>query len=82
MRNRAAARRGKQRLFGLDLDQKKRKVKDEVDDAPSSSAASSSSGVAGIKPDDGLAWDLGNDKLLRVKTFKGKTYVDIREFCE
>lgn len=28
MRNRAAARRGKQRLFGLDLDQKKRKVKD------------------------------------------------------
>jgi len=58
---------------------KKRKAKDS--DAPGSSAASPSCGLVGIQTDDGLAWELGNDKLLRVKTFKGKTYVDIREFC-
>mmetsp|Transcript_10408 Transcript_10408/g.12644 ORF Transcript_10408/g.12644 Transcript_10408/m.12644 type:complete len:112 (+) Transcript_10408:74-409(+) len=39
-------------------------------------------GKEGVKTDDGIAWDLGGDKFLRVKEFKGKTFVDIREFYE
>lgn len=31
------------------------------------SSSSESSGVPGVKTTDGLAWDLGNDKFLRVK---------------
>lgn len=53
---------------------KKRKAEEE--------ATSSASGVPGIETTDGIAWDLGGDKLLRVKTFKGRTLVDIREFYE
>jgi|TARA_B100000513_G_scaffold182327_1_gene101773 hypothetical protein len=65
---------------------KKRKVKDEegADDVASSSSSSSSSdgGVPGVLTDDGIAWSLGSNKMLRVKEFKGKTYIDIREFYE
>jgi hypothetical protein len=41
-----------------------------------------SSSSSGVLTDDGIAWDLGSNKMLRVKTYKGKVLVDIREFCE
>lgn len=56
---------------------KKRKA-----EAPGEEEPAVDQGVPGIPTDDGVAWDLGGNKLLRVKTFKGNTYVDIREFYE
>mmetsp|Transcript_29561 Transcript_29561/g.86234 ORF Transcript_29561/g.86234 Transcript_29561/m.86234 type:complete len:126 (-) Transcript_29561:652-1029(-) len=38
--------------------------------------------VKGVKTTDGVAWELGNNRLLRVKTYRGRVLVDIREFYE
>jgi len=38
--------------------------------------------VQGVKTDDGVCWELGNNRLLRVKNFKGRVLVDVREFYE
>jgi hypothetical protein len=56
---------------------KKRKAEEGAEELEGDSAA-----LDGVQTDDGLAWDLGGNKFLRVKNFKGKTYVDIREFCK
>ena len=73
----------------MDLDDattsKKRKVKKEEDceeDVNAAASATPSLGVNGVPTDDGIAWSLGANKMLRVKQFKGKTYIDIREFYE
>jgi hypothetical protein len=55
---------------------KKRKAEEGAEELEGDSA------LDGVQTDDGLAWDLGGNKFLRVKNFKGKTYVDIREFCK
>jgi hypothetical protein len=64
---------------------KKRKSGEESGEASSSAdggCGEVSSSVDGVQTEDGLAWDLGGSKVLRVKDFKGKTYVDIREYYE
>lgn len=45
-------------------------------------SASAEEVVQGVETDDGVAFELGNKKLLRVKDYKGRTLIDIREFYE
>ncbi len=61
---------------------KKEEEKDGEEDVNAAASATPSLGVNGVPTDDGIAWSLGANKMLRVKQFKGKTYIDIREFYE
>ena len=54
------------------------KPKKSKSDKPSSSSAK-----APLRDDEGCAyWELSNNKRVKVRGFKGKTYVDIREYYE
>lgn len=40
------------------------------------------SSSSGVKTDDGIRFDLDRNKRVTVREFKGKVYIDIREFYE
>jgi hypothetical protein len=62
------------------IEQQKKRLK--TADSSAATAASSSDIKNGEKVSDGIRFPLSNKRFVTAKTWKGKTYVDVREFYE